>query len=53
MLLLSQSNVYKYNKDYMKQNKTITYVALIKPNIPISKNFEGNYVTIGIYYHIL
>lgn len=48
MLLFSQSNIYKYNKDFMTQNKIITYVALIKTNVYITRNLEGDYVTIDV-----
>ena len=34
----------------MTQNKIITYVALIKTNISITRSFEGDYVAIGVIY---
>lgn len=52
MLLFSQNNIYKYNKDRMPQNKIIAYVALFKTNVYITRNLEGYYVIIGVYYHI-
>lgn len=56
MLLLSQNHIYKYNKDCITPNKIMTYVTLIKTRLQcfrVAGNLEGDYVTIGNYYHIL
>ena len=53
MLLFSQNDIYKYNKDYVIQYRLIAYVALTKTNVCTTRNLEDDYVTISVYYHII
>ena len=37
----------------MNQNKIITYAVSVKTDVYITRNLEGDYVTIGVYYDII
>ena len=51
MLLVSQNNVYQKKNSWPKT--ILSHAVLIETNVPVTRNFEGDNVAIGVYCHIL